>query len=112
MGGPVLSPPSDASCLAGQGLGGEGRQAGWQAGKREMLSMLHFRDLAALPRQRTGQVRGRGSVRAEVLILTPSGRWGVHGSIPLQREVLGLSWLWGLPGSGKRLPESTGDLVG
>lgn len=42
--------------------------------------------------------------------LLVGGRW--HQSIPLGREFLGLSWLWGFPGSGKWLLEGTGDLAG
>lgn len=51
------------------------RLAGRQAGKREMLSMLHLRDITALPGQRTGQVRGRGGVRGRGL--NPNFCWEV-----------------------------------
>ena len=43
-------------------------------------------------------------------LLLGGGGWG--GMIPLGRKVLGLSWLWGLPGRRKWPPDGTGDMAG
>lgn len=109
MGGPVLSPPSDASRLAGGGWGGEGSLLA--GGQMQKADWAPGRDIATFPGQSTGQVEVsvRGSNGNPGSVRPGGGGWG--GSVPLGREVLGLSWLCGLPGSGTWPPEGIGDMA-